>query len=166
MPSTPPLSLPVALESLRGPIESFAATRPSDESFKGSMLGLADQLEDLWSQEEDETLESDILWTALHAFPALTISGPPPEELVELALTGSLMDQETIDTLRTVTRIRRTLRALEPPGFAAALWRSALLAIYGMIELFVLLDDDRGTDQCFALLDTAEAMADKFSGEA
>ena len=73
---------------------------------------------------------------------------------------------QTADTLRTLGRIRGALRAFEPPGFAAALWRAALLAIYGMIELFVVVDDERGTDQCFALLDTAEAMADKFSGRA
>ncbi len=125
-----------------------------------------DELEELWSQDEDETLESDIIWTALYAFPALTVSGPPPEEMVELTVEGALIDAETADTLHTLKRIRNILRAFEPPGFAAALWRQMLLAIYAMIELFVLVDDERNTDRCFELLDTAEAMADRFSGAA
>ncbi len=130
------------------------------------MLGSADLLEDLWDQDGDETLESNIVWSLLYAFPALTASGPAPEELVELAAGGGLMDAETADTLRTLGTIRRALRDFEPPGFAAALWRAVLLGIYGMIELFVLIDDERNADRCFQLLDTAEAMADRFSGKA
>ncbi len=96
MPTTqiPTLSLPVALHSLRQPIESFAPRHSSDERFKAAMLGLADQLQELWSQDEDETLESDLVWTALYAFPALTMPGPRPEELVDLTIGGDLMDAE------------------------------------------------------------------------
>ena len=88
MPSTQPASLPVALESLRRPIEAFATPRPGDESFKSSMLGLADQLEELWSQGEDDTLDSDVVWTALYSFSDLRIPGTEPEKLVELAIGG------------------------------------------------------------------------------
>ncbi len=73
---------------------------------------------------------------------------------------------ETADTLRTLARIRGTLQAFEPPGFAAALWRAVLLAVYGVIEMFVVIDDERNADRCFELLDTAEAMADRFAGKA
>ncbi len=166
MPSIPQTSLPAALESLRRPIENFKPGDSGSRGLKISMIGLADQLADLWSQDEDETLESDIVWSALYAFPALTISGPAPEELVELAAGGHLMDAETAETLRTLRRICRALRAFEPPGFAAAMWRAVLLAIYELIELLVLIDDERVTDVCFELLDTAEAMADRFGGKA
>ncbi len=166
MPTTQLPSLPVALESLRLPIDAFTPRHQADEAFKASMLDLSNLLEELWSSDEDETLECDIVWTALYAFPALTMSGPAPDELVDLAAGGKLMDAETADTLRTLKQIRDTLRAFEPPGVAAALWRAVLIAIYGMIELFVLVDDERNTGRCFELLDTAEAMADKFSGKA
>ncbi len=166
MPSTQPASLPVALESLRRPIKDFTPRSPGNERFQASMLVLSDQLEELWSQGEDETLESDILWTALYVVPALTVPGPTPEELVELVASGELMDAETADTLRTLKKVRAILRAFDPPGFAAALWRAVLLAIYDLIEMFVLIGDERNTDRCFELLDTAEGMADRFSGTA
>ena len=166
MPTIQPPSLPVALQPLRRPIEAFIPRHSKDRDFKAAMLELAELLEELWSRDGDETLEGDVVWTALYAFPALTVSGPAPEELVDLAVGGDLMDAETADTLRTLSKIRRVLRAFEPPGFAAALWRAVLLAIYGMIELFVVVDDERNTDRCFELLDTAEAMADRFSGKA
>ncbi len=165
MPSTQ-TQLPVALQSLRRPIEAFTPRNPGDGAFKASMLGLAAMLEELWFQEEDGSLESDIVWTALYAFSALTVPGPSPEELVELAAAGDLMDAETADTLRTLKQIRNALRGFQPPGFAAALWRAVLLAIYDLIELFVVIDDERNLDRCFELLDTAEAMADRFSGKA
>ncbi len=166
MPSTRPASLPVALQSLRRPIESFNPVSSGDRSLKIGMLGLADQLADLWSQDEDETLESDILFTAVYAFSALTVAGPTPAELVELAAGSYMMDAETADILRTLKKVRTTLGAFDPPGFAAALMRSMLLAIFRLIELFVLVGDDRSTDRCFELLDVAEAMADRFSGAA
>ncbi len=166
MTPTEPTRLPVALESLRRPIETFDPQSPGDRRLKIAMIGLADQLQDLWSQDEDETLDSDVVLTALHAFPALTIPGPEPHELVELAVGGALMDAETADTLRTLRRIRRALRVFEPPGFASALCREVLYSIYRLIELFVLIDDDRNTDHCFELLDWAEVIADRFSGAA
>ncbi len=166
MPSTQPASLTVALQSLRHPIAAYTPASPGDECFQASMLGLSDQLEELWSQDEDETLESDIVSTALYAFAALTMPGPAPGELVALAASGDLMDAETADTLCTLKKIRGILRAFEPPGFAAALWRAVLLATYDLLELLVLIDDERHTDLCFELLDTAEAMADKFAGQA
>ncbi len=166
MPSTQPNPLSVALESLRRPIQAFTPGRPSDECFQVSMLALSDQLEELWGEDEVEALESDIVWMALYAVPALTTPGPTPEELVELAASGDLMDADTADTLRTLKKIRVILLAFEPPGFAAALWRAMLLAIFDVIELFVLIDDERNTARCFELLDTAEAMADRFSGKA
>lgn len=166
MPPTTTTDLIAALQSLRLPIEAFPTPRPSDELVKAGLLDLAELLGELWNDGEHDTLESEIIWTALYAFPALTVPGPAPVELVDLAASGRLMDGETADILRTVGKIRRLLRAFEPPGFAAALWRAALLAIYGMIELFVVVDDERGTHQCFELLDVAEAMADKFSGKA
>ncbi len=46
------------------------------------------------------------------------------------------------------------------------MWRATLLSIFRMIELFVLLGDPRGTQHCFELLTTVEAIADKFSGKA
>lgn len=164
----------VALQSLRRPIETFIPRHASDERFQASMVSFADQLEELWNEGEDETLDSDIVWTALYAFNALTLSGPTPEEWVGLATCdgpeGSkwslAVDAETAATLRTLKKIRQTLRAYQPPGFAAGLWRAVLLAIYGMIELFVLVDDERNTDRCFELLDAAEAMADRFAGKA
>ncbi len=162
----PTPSLPVALRSLREPIESFAPRTFSDARFQGAMLGLSGYLEELWSEDEDETLESDIVWTALYAFPALTVLGPAPDEMVEWTVEGVLMDVETAETLCTLKMIREILRDFEPPGFAAALWRQMLLAIYAMIELLVIVDDQRNIDRCFELLDTAEAMADRFSGVA
>ena len=156
----------VALQALRRPIAAFTARRSSDRELKAAMLDLAEQLEELWSCDEDGTLESDAVWTALYAFSALTAPGPEPEELVELAVGGELMDAETADTLRTLAKIRRMLQAFKPPGYAAALWRAVLLAIYGMIELFVVIDDERNADRCFQLLDTAEALADRFAGKA
>ena len=157
---------PVALEALRQPIRAFAPRRPSEENFKVSMLGLADLLEELWDQEEGDTLESTVVWTALHAFPGLIMPGPKPQQLVDLAVGGDLMDAESADLLRSVHKILRILQDFEPPGFAAALWRAVLIAMYGMIELFVVVDDDGSTDRCFELLDAAEAMADKFAGRA
>ena len=155
-----------ALQALRQPIEAFTPRHAKDRDFKAAMLGLADFLEELWASDGDETLESDVVWSALYAFPALTVSGPAPAELVDLAVGGGLMDSETVDTLRTLGRIKRLLRAFEPPGFAAALWRAVLLGIYSMLELFVVVDDERNTGHCFELLDTAEAMADRFMGKA
>ncbi len=139
------------------------------------MLGLSCQLEELWRHEDADTLESNVLWTALYAFPALVLPGPKPEELVAMALRGvapeghkwgTLPDAETADILGTVHRILDILRAYEPPGFAAALWRALLLAIYELVELLVVIEDHGNTDRCFELLDAAEAMADKFTGRA
>ncbi len=166
MSTTPNADATPALDALRQPIRDYQPPGPAGEVFQGSMLCLADLLEELWQDGAGETLESNVVWIALYAFPGLTVPGPPHEELVELARAGRLMDGEAADTLSTLTTIRRTLRAFEPPGFAAALWRDALVAIFGLIEHFVLLDDFRGTQQCFELLDVAEGMADRFSGKA
>ncbi len=162
-PTTAAKDIP-ALDALRQPIRDYQPPGPSGEAFQGSMLCLADLLEELWSDEEHETLESDVVSTALYAFPGLVHPGPPAAELVELVRGGHLVDGEAADALTTLATIRRALSEFEPPGFAAALWRAALLSIFGMIELFVLLGDDRGTEHCFEMLTTAEAMADRFSG--
>ncbi len=139
------------------------------------MVGLTDLLEELWHDDGDQTLESHVVWTALYSFPALTRTGPKPERLVDLAV-GSVplvgdswkiaVDAETADTLDAVHTIIGMLRGFEPPGFAAALWRAVLLAIYDLIRFFVVLGDRRNTERCFELLDTAEALADQFSGRA
>ncbi len=155
-----------ALDALRQPIRDYQPPGPAGEAFQGKMLCLADLLEELWNDEEDETLESDVVWSALYAFPGLIATGPPAEDLVDLASGGDLMDGDAADTLTTLKTIRGTLSDFEPPGFAAALWRGALLAVYRLIELFVLLGDDRGVEHCFELLVATEAMADKFSGRA
>ena len=152
----------VALEALRQPIRDFDAPRPCDLPLKSSMMQLAARLESLWADGDDDTLEATVVWSALYAFPALIAPGPPPKELVGLAIEGRLGDEEMVSTLRTLTRIRRMLADFDPPGFAAALWRETLLALFAMVELFVVLDDERGLGHCFELLDTAEAMADKF----
>ncbi len=175
MPSIQQIASPVALESLRRPIRAFTPQRSSDEGFKTSMIGLTDLLEEIWDEEGDETLESNVVWTALYSFPALTRPGPNPAQLVKLAVGGvspegdrwnMAMDAETADTLDAVQTIIRILRAFEPPGFTAALWRAVLLAIYDLIRFFVALDDRRNTELCLELLDAAEAMADQFSGRA
>ena len=152
----------VALEALRQPIRDFPAPRPCDAPLKTSMLELAAQLEGLWEDGDEDTLEATVVWTALYSFPALISPGPRPRELVNLVIEGRLGDEEMVSTVRTLTKIRRALADFDPPGFAAALWRETLLALYAMVELFVVLDDDRGLSHCFELLDTAEAMADKF----
>ena len=148
-----------ALEALCAPIHAFPAESPGAIRFQAGMLQLASQLEALCEAGDDDTLERDVVWTALYSFPALVTPGPPPRQLVSLLLEGRLADEEATAILQTVTEIRRLLADFEPPGFTAAVWRATLLAIYGMIELFVLLDDDRGIDHCFELLDTAEAIA-------
>ena len=98
-----------------------------------------------------------------------------PEQLVALAVGGvapeghkwgPVFDAETADVLRTVHWVLDILRVYEPPGFASALRRAVLLAMYEMIELFVVIEDAGNTDRCFELLDTAEALADKFTGKA
>ena len=122
------------------------------------------QLDDLWQHDEDDSLESGVVATALHAFPALAVAGPTPGELVELTTGGRLMSAETADLLDTLAGVRRLLLAYPPPGFAAALCRSVLLAVFGVIEIFALIDDEHSRDRCRELLDTAERLADKFSG--
>ncbi len=153
-----------AIEVLRRPIRDYRPQDSGGESFRTFMLGLANLLEELWTDDGDETLEADVVCSVLYAFPGLVIPGPPPGELVEMALDGNLIDAETAEALDTLSAIRRALRAFEPPGVAAALFHAALLAIFGMIEVFVLLDDPRGAEHCSELLTTAEAMADKFAG--
>ena len=168
MPSNPipPAERRPALEALRAPIERFSPWHETDERFRDSMLALTGQLEELWNQGEDDTLESDVIWTALYAFPALVAAGPVAGELVRQAAAGELVDEESASILDTLKQVRAMLKAFEPAGYGAALWREVLLAIYALIELFVLVDDDLGTDRCFQLLDTAEAIADRFSGAA
>ena len=166
MPSTPTADPHVALDALRRPILAFAPESESEERFQSSMLSLADDLEALWRDGEDDTLEAAIVWSALYAVPALTVSGPTPRELVEIATSGHLMDAETAETLTILRRVRHVVTDLEPRGFAAALWREMLLAIFGTLELFALFDDDRDTARCFHLLDDSEALADRFSGAA
>ena len=166
MPSTSSADRFPALRSLRQPIEAFTPESSLDLRFRGSILGLAERLEDLWSRDEDDTLESDVVSTALYAFPALTASGPAPERLIAMAASGRLIDVETAELLRTLTRVRRILSDHRPPGVVAALWRAILLAVYRLLELLVLIDDDRVLDRCFELLDTLEILADHFSGAA
>ncbi len=130
-------------------------------------VGLPLMLEQLWADDAaGNALESDVVWTAVHACPGLVAPGPTSGGLVDLLLGGHLVDAETADVLHTLGDLRRTLRAFEPPGFAAALWRAALLAVYQLIEVFVVLGDARGTDQCLELLATAERMGDHFSRRA
>ncbi len=155
-----------ALDALREPIRDYLPPSPAAAEFQAGMLGLSDLLGELWDQDGDETLEGDIVSTVLYAFPALLTTGPDPAELVELALGGQLLDAETADTLHTVGTIRRVLAGFEPPGLTAALWRAVLLAMYSLIELFVTFGDERSTEECFALLDAAEALADRFAGKA
>ena len=164
MPSTPTADPNVALDALRRPILAFAPASDSDERFQSAMLCLADDLDALWRDGEDDTLEAAIVWSALYAFPALTVPGPTPRELVEIAAAGHLMDGETAETLTTLGKVRHTVTDFEPRGFAAALWREVLLAIYRLIELFVVIHDERNTARCFELLDTVESMADRFAG--
>ena len=166
MPSTPTADPNVALDALRRPILAFAPASDSDERFQSAMLCLADDLDALWRDGEDDTLEAAIVWSALYAFPALTVPGPTPRELVEIAAAGHLMDGETAETLTTLGKVRHTVTDFEPRGFAAALWREMVLSIFATLELFVLLDDDRDTARCFTLLDDSEALADRFSGAA
>jgi hypothetical protein len=156
--------MPPALRALRQPIETFEPRETAEESFQRSMLGLADLLADLWKHDEGDSLESNVVATALYAFPALAAPGPTPEELVELAAGGRLMDAETADLLETLAGVRRLLLAHQPPGFAAALCRSVLLAVFGVIEVFALIDDEGSRDRCHALLDTVELLADRLSG--
>ncbi len=165
-----------ALDALRRPIRDFTPLDTAGLAFKAGMLDLAEDLEDLWTDEEldalagepfdREPLEADLIAATLYAFPGLVASGPPPGELVDLALGGHLINPETADTLATLATIRRRLLAFEPPGFAAALWRSVLLAVYGLIEVLVVIGDDRSLERCYALLDDLEAMADRFAGKA
>ncbi len=170
-----------ALDALRRPIRDYAPATAGGVRFQGAMLDLADDLEDLWTEGEvkgdlaGEDLETEVLASALYGFSALVTAGPPAGELLELVLPGvapeagqrpHAIDAETRDTLHTVGTIRGVLLAFEPPGFTAALWRAALLATYRMIEIFVLLGDQRSIDQCFYLLDGAEALADRFAEQA
>ncbi len=155
-----------ALDALRRPIRDYTPPDAAGVAFKDGMLCLADDLEDLWSGEGDETFEADVLGVALYAFPGLVAPGPSSGELVELALGGHLIDAETADTLATLFTIRRRLLAFQPPGFAAALWRSALLAILRLVEVLVVLGDKQSAELCYDLLDDAEAMADRCAGKA
>lgn len=148
-----------AVETLRSPILAFEPRNRGDVYLKAAMLRLASQLEGLHEQDDDDTLEAGVVWTALFSFPVLIAPGPPAGELVTLTLEGQLVDEDAAATLRTLARIRKALAVFDPPGFRAALWRATLLAVYGMVEHFILLGDDSGVDRCFELLDTAEEMA-------
>ncbi len=162
---TPTTTTTPALDALRHPIREYRPQTPAAEAFRGSMLDLADELAELWAGEASP-LETDVVWTAVRAFPGLVAPGPTSGELVDLLLGGHLVDADTADTLNALGDVRSVLRAFEPPGFAAGLWRAALLAAYQLIEVFVVLGDERGTEQCFELLATAERMGDRFSGRA
>ncbi len=165
-----------ALDALRSPVRAYTPPDDAGVTFKAGMLHLADDLEDLWTTEDDEPLaeeprageglESDVVAIALYAFPGLITPGPPPGEIVELALGGHLADAGSADTLQTLCTIRGLVQAFEPPGVTAALWRSALLAIFRLIEVFTVLGDQRSVEQCYDLFNTAEAMADRFAGKA
>ncbi len=155
-----------SLAALRRPIRDYRPPTPAAEAFQRSMLSFADELEELWIDDDGHTLEAEVVWSALHAFPALVAPGPPPGDLVELLFGGFLVDAETLDTLDTLAGVRRTLEGFEPPGFAAALWRATLLAVYRLIEVFSMLADRRAVEQCFDLLATAEAISDRLSGRA
>ncbi len=73
-------------------------------------------------------------------------------------------EEEAADTLHTLGTVRRVLQGLEPAGFAAALLRAALLAIFRLIELFVVQGNEGAVEQCLDLLATAETMADSLAG--
>ncbi|MCP3961160.1 MAG: hypothetical protein GY719_25215 [bacterium] len=148
-----------AVENLRGPVLAFDPRCRGDVHLKAAMLALASQLEGLHEEGDADTLEAGVAWTALFSFPTLVAPGPRPGELVSLTLESRLVDEDAAATLQTLARIRKALTIFDPPGFTAALWRSTLLSIYGMVEHFILLDDDSGVDRCFELLDTAEEMA-------
>ncbi len=163
--STTTATIP-ALDALRQTIRDYQPPSPGATGFQEGMLDLSDLLEELWQQDGDETLESDVVCTALYAFPALVATGPAPEEMVDLALAGGeLVCAEAADTLHTLGTIRRVLAAHEPPGYTAALWRTVLLAMFSLIELFVVFGDEQSADECFALLDVAEGIADRLSGK-
>ncbi|MEM7585277.1 MAG: hypothetical protein AAF560_17940 [Acidobacteriota bacterium] len=149
-----------ALETLRAPIRAMPHETKAKTRFRTGMLALAYQLEGLILDDDEDTLDAAILWTALHSFPTLATHGPSPDQLVSLVVSGRLTDEETVATLRLLAKVRRLLELHEPAGFTAAMWRSTLLAIYSMIELFVVLDDQRGIDLCFRLLDTADEIAE------
>lgn len=152
-------SLAAAVDALRAPIQAFPAESDAAHRLKITMLGLADRLVDLHQQGDGDTLEAEIVWTALFSFPTLVVPGPKPEEMVSSLREGALADEETASTLSLLARLRGALTAFDPPGFTAALWRATLLSIYRLVELFVLLDDERGIESCFELLDTAEEIA-------
>ncbi len=147
-----------ALENLRAPIVAYPCQGPAETRLKSSMLQLAEQLEGIYEEDDDDTLDAAIVWTALYSFPALVTPGPTPQDLVSLVIQGKLTNEETLATLQTLRKIRHVLGVYQPTGFSAALWRSTLLAIYSMIELFIVLDDERGINLCFELLDTAESI--------
>ncbi len=165
MPTTTPAATVPGLDAQRRPIQDYMPEDPAGRTFRAGMLGLADELEELESDTE-AALESEIIWTALNAFPGLVEPGPPPAELVDLALGGHLIGAEAADTLRTLAIVRRVLQDFEPPGFTATLFRAALLAIYQLIGVFVVFGDQRAIDQCLHLLDVAERMADRLAGRA
>ncbi len=165
MPTTTPAATIPGLDAQRRPIHDYTPEDSAGRNFRAGMLGLADELEELGS-EADSALEIDIIWTALHAFPGLVEPGPPPAELVDLTLGGHLINAETADTLHTLATVRRVLQGFEPPGFAATLFRAALLAIYQLIGVFVVFGDERAINQCLDLLDIAERMADRLTGQA
>ncbi len=162
MPTTPAATIP-ALDALRRPIRDYTPEDPAGRSFRAAMLGLADELEEMES-DDGTALESEVVWAALHAFPILVAPGPSPSEMLEIVLAGHCSDAEAADTLHTLGSVRRALEAFEPPGFAAALLRAMLRAIYDLIGISVVFDDQRAINQCLNLLDTAEGMADRLAG--
>ncbi len=152
-----------ALDNLRAPILAFPCHQPAEDHLRSGMLQLAEQLENLFQDGEHDTLDAAIGWSALFSFPALVAPGPEPQKLVSLMMDGHLIDEETLATLQTLAKIRCLITAYKPSSFTGALWCTTLLAIYNMIEVFLVLDDNRGLDLCFELLDTAESIAGKIA---
>ncbi len=173
MPTTAPDATIPALDALRRPIRDYAPEDAAGHAFRADMLDLTEVLKELWFDDEAAELEGEVVLTALNAFPGLIAPGPSPARLVEMVLghvppagdkRNLVIDAETADTLHTLRTVRGILQRLEPAGFAPALLRAVLLAIYRLIELVVLLGDEGAVDPCLELLDTAEAWADRLAG--
>ena len=158
-----PAATDPSVVDLRRLIHDYTPTSPAGNALPGTMLGLADLLEEL-AEEDDEGLEAEVIRSALEAFPGLIAAGPSPEDLANRVLGGHLIDGEAAETLYTLGTIQSMLRAFEPASLTAALWRTMLLGIYQLTAAFVFFADTRGIEQCRELLSTAEKLAGSLAG--